>query len=208
MSGRYAEGAEALERVLTIKHSESALSNLATAYFNQRRFDQAIRGFQQAVDAGRSSYLIWGNLGDAYYWAPGKREHARPPYEQALKAGREYLADTARSPLDRAIALAYLANILPKLDRPDSAAAYLEQALTLSPDDYDVQYYAALVNRQLGRPAEALDWLARAIEGGYPRVWIRDSPVFDAWRDTPRFRNLVAADEGATLADPNHNQGG
>jgi len=208
LSGRFAEAAEVLERALALKHSNTALSNLATAYFNQRDFDQAILGYQEAVDAGLLNHEIWGNLGDAFYWAPGKREHARPPYEEALRMARERLRESALDPQDQALALAYIANIFPKLDMPDSAAVYLGRSLALSPDDYDVHYYAALVNWQLGRTQEALGWLERAVEGGYSRVWLRDSPVFDTWRKEERFRELMAAGEFPTSENSTPNQGG
>jgi len=54
-----------------------------------------------------------------------------------------------------------------------------------------VQLCAALTWWQLGDRKRALTWLERAVRNGYPVAWLRDSPVFAAWRPEPAFRALV-----------------
>ena len=45
--------------------------------------------FEEATKLDAQNYEIWGNLGDAYYWAPGRREQAAEAYRKALQFGEE-----------------------------------------------------------------------------------------------------------------------
>src|SRR5204863_148369 len=37
------------------------------------RYADSAAQFEQAVQLDSKNYIFWGNLGDAYYWAPGRR---------------------------------------------------------------------------------------------------------------------------------------
>src|SRR5207244_1980022 len=87
---------------------------------------------------------------------------------------------------------ANLATLLPKLGEPDTARIMLADALAADSLNAMVQYCAALTCWQLGERDRALDWLTRAVAGGYPLVWLRDSPVHREWRGNPRFDSLLA----------------
>jgi len=88
---------------------------------------------------------------------------------------------------------ATLATILARLGERDSARVMLAQALALDSLSSDVQYRAALTEWQLGERVAAMDWLRRAVTGGYPVPWIRDSPVHRDWRADPGFQALVSS---------------
>ena len=51
---------------------------------------------------------------------------------------------------------------------------------------------AALTCWQLNEKGRAIAWLEKAVRGGYPVAWLRDSPVFQQWRDEQGFRALIA----------------
>lgn len=50
--------------------------------------------------------------------------------------------------------------------------------------------------------------LERAVAGGYPTAWLRDSPVHRDWRQEVRFRNLLTAVTPASTSDPSPGGGG
>jgi len=102
---------------------------------------------------------------------------------------------------------AQLAAALPKLGERDSARAMLRRSLALDSLNSRVQYQAALTLWQLGEREAALDWLRRAVAGGFPVVWLRDSPVHRDWRDVPGFRALVTSAPSAG-ASPTAGKGG
>jgi hypothetical protein len=68
----------------------------------------------------------------------------------------------------------------------------LQRAVHLRPDDGNTLYNAACVYGVLGRPAEALDMLRRAITSGYASFdWVRRDPDLALLRDEAAFKELV-----------------
>jgi hypothetical protein len=96
---------------------------------------------------------------------------------------------------------ANLATVFPKLGQPDSARRYLSRALAADSTNPMVGYCAALTYWQLDRKHEAIDWLGRSVRAGYPTVWLRDSPIFHAWREDPAFRAVIG-ETGTKAEDP------
>ena len=68
-----------------------AYSNLGVAYFNQRRFEDAVTAYEHACRPGAGDFISCGNLGRAYYWAPGKRAQAEPFLRQSIQLATERL---------------------------------------------------------------------------------------------------------------------
>jgi len=54
-----------------------------------------------------------------------------------------------------------------------------------------VQYCVALTYWQIGEKDTAMAWMRKAVDGGYPTAWLRDSPIFREWFANPAFRTLV-----------------
>lgn len=187
LDGNYEEAARNLEISISIYPTDEALSNLGVAYFNMRDFDRCIQTFNDAFDYAFADYEDWLNLGDAYYWAPGERDKAARAYDYAVRLGRESLSSDPSNSMIRA----NLAQIYPKVGRPDSAKVYIEEAITGDPDNPMVQYCAAVTYWQLDERDKALEWLGRSVAGGYPVSWLRDSPMFDEWRSEDRFQEIV-----------------
>ncbi|MBD3336125.1 MAG: protein kinase [Candidatus Eisenbacteria bacterium] len=187
LEGDYEKAVENLERSIALHLNAEALGNLGVAYFNLREFDQCIQTFNEVFLHKFADYEDWLNLGDAYYWAPDRRGKAAAAYGEAVRLGREKLR---REPAN-AMIRANLAQIYPKIGMPDSARAYIEGAIAREPENPMIQYCAAVTFWQLGQPATALEWLGRSVAGGYPTSWLRDSPMFDAWRSEERFERIV-----------------
>ena len=75
--------------------------------------------------------------------------------------------------------------------RNDDAVRQLETAVTLRPDDANVLYNAACTYGIMGRKAEALDMLRKALEAGYGnRDWAARDPDLACLHDDPEFRRL------------------
>jgi tetratricopeptide (TPR) repeat protein len=89
LQGRYADAVPVLEKSLSIRPTADARSNLATAYFQMRRYAESASNFEEIVKLDPKNYLLWGNLGDAYYWAPGRRQQAAGAYGKAIALGEE-----------------------------------------------------------------------------------------------------------------------
>ena len=193
LQGQYDAAIDTLRIAVGLRPGATAYSNLGTAYFNSGRLTQAVDAYNQAFQFDDATYETWMNLGDAYYWLRNRPDQARNAYRQALRLAREEMAARAqRGSSPDPMIPAHLASTLPKLGEPDSAKAMLREALALDSLNSRVQYQAALTQWQLGDRGVAMDWLRRAVAGGFPVAWLRDSPVHRDWHADPGFRALLA----------------
>jgi serine/threonine-protein kinase len=185
--GRYDDAISMYEHAVAIRPTAVRLSNLATVYFNRRRFLDSAQTFEKALQLDNKNYTILGNLGDAYYWAPGKRGQAPDAYRKAIALGKGLLTV---NPRDGAV-LGKLAGYYAMLADKTSAMENLQRALAIKPSDPEVRFKAALINNQFHDTEATLDWLDKAVQAGYSVTTIRDLPNFDGLWSNPRFQQLL-----------------
>ena len=191
--GEYSQSIQALKRSLEIRPTAEAYSNLGTALFSLRRFAEAAQMYQQGLKMDDRDSLIWGNLGDALYWAPGRRPEAAAAYRKAIALAT---AKLRINPKDSSL-LAFRATYNAMVGNQHEALADVQAALQLTPADPDVNFRAALVYNQLDDVPACLASLEKAVAGGYPASAIRDTPDFDHLRDNPRIQRLLRKTEAA-----------
>ena len=133
------------------------------------------------------NYLFWGNLGDAYYWAPGRREEARSAYEKAIDLGE---ARQRVNPKDADL-LSNLAMYHAMRGEKIAARDNIEAAIRLQPKNPDVLFAAGITYEQLGDTNRALDALEKAASFGLSPEMLQDTPNFDVLKNNPRFIGLV-----------------
>jgi tetratricopeptide (TPR) repeat protein len=185
--GRYVEAIPLLQRSTNIRQTAETSSNLGTAYFGLRQFENAARTYEQATKLDSRNYEVWGNLADAYYWAPGRRKLAFPAYQTAISLAQEQLRVNPRD----ANLLGYLAGYCAMVGDRDNSLKYLNQALQIATRSPDVLLDAAQVHNQLGEKDAAISSLQKAIAAGISPSTLRDSPNFDNLRDDLRFEQLA-----------------
>jgi eukaryotic-like serine/threonine-protein kinase len=187
LQGRYADAIPMFERAVSIRPMDDAYSNLGTAYFYLRRFADSARSYKDALKLNDQSYIIWGNLGDAYYYGPGgNKGEAAGAYEKAIALA---LQDLRVNPRDSA-ALGYLAYYLAMKGQREPALGYLNRALVMAPSDPELLFNGALVYNQLGEADRALEWLKKALKAGYSPNVIRETPILDHLRTNPGFDGI------------------
>src|SRR5712692_3573083 len=140
LQGRYAEAIAMVQPSVAIRPTASAYNQLGTAYFYSRRYAEAARAYEQALKLDERNYLVWGNLGDAYYWAPGRRADAKSAYQKAISFGEQRLRVNPRDPG----VLATLGCRHAMLEQAPPAFSYIAKAVTLAPGDPEVLFKAAL----------------------------------------------------------------
>ncbi|HXJ07478.1 MAG TPA: protein kinase [Candidatus Acidoferrum sp.] len=187
LQGKYGEAVPLLEQSLKIRPTANALSNLGTAYFQMRQYAESAADFERAVKLDGKNYELWGNLGDAYYWTPGRREEAAGAYSTAISLGEENLRHNPRDAQLRAYLGQYHAMRGERKPALDEIAA----ALRLQPNSPDVQLVSAIVYQQLGDSGRTLNALEKAVSLGIAPETIRDTPNFGALRGNPRFLVLI-----------------
>ncbi|MBZ5720263.1 MAG: protein kinase [Acidobacteriia bacterium] len=184
---RYQDAIAELEKSVAIRPTVEAYDNLGNAYFAMRKFDVAAHKFEEGLKFDQTSWLSWGNLGDAYYSASGMRQQAANAYREAIRLADEKLKVNPRD----GHVLAYRAVYLAMLDQKEDALTSLRKAISISPDDPDVQFRAALVYNHFGDTNLTLEWLQKALAKGFPAEFVRTTPDFDHLRDDPRIKKLL-----------------
>jgi serine/threonine protein kinase/tetratricopeptide (TPR) repeat protein len=187
LEGRYAESIPFLQQSLSIRPTADASSNLGTAYFQMHNYPESAEQFEKAVKLDEKDYQWWGNLGDAYFWSPGRRAEAREAYKQAITLGEEKLRV---NPHDSEV-LSYLAMYHAMCEERKPALKNLDEALRLNPNSPDLLFTAGIVYQQLGETSRALDSLERAIAAGFSPATLSDTPNFDTLRNNRRFLRLI-----------------
>jgi serine/threonine-protein kinase len=184
--GKYEEAIKPLNESLRIRATAATYSNLGTAYFHLRKFREAAQTYEEAARMDDHDYHVWGNLGEAQYFA-GNRPEAEQGYRKGIALGEDALKVNPRDPE----ALSYLASYHVMLGERAPALKYLNQALAYGKSDKEILFGAALVYNRLGETGTALEWLSKALQAGYSLTTVRESPDLDNLRGNPRYQALV-----------------
>ena len=184
--GRYDDAIANLEHSISIRPTSTAYSNLGTAYFYVRRFDDSARSITQSLKLNDKDHVVWMNLGDAYAWIPGKSAEAAEAYTKCISLANDELKIDPRDHT----ALGVRAICFAMTNDRKAALADLRSVASLSSKDAELCFDAALVYNHFGETEHTLQWLEKAVAAGYSRTLARDTPVFDSLRAHPRFQKL------------------
>jgi tetratricopeptide (TPR) repeat protein/TolB-like protein/tRNA A-37 threonylcarbamoyl transferase component Bud32 len=188
LEGRYQDAIDVLQRSIGLRATPIAYGNLGAAYFYLHRFPESVAALRKSSELDNQNYIAWGDLADALYWTPGERDEAPDVYRKAIALAE---ASVKVNPKDSG-ALSCVASYSAMLGQRGAAINALHQALTLSPDDPDVMFRAALVYNQFGQRDETMEWLRRATKAGFSRSTIRDTPDFSQLQHDRAFAAIIA----------------
>ena len=142
-----------------------ALNNIGTVYYAQKSYRRAIGYYQRALRLSQSA-SIYSNLGTAYF--------ARKQYKEATEAYQEAF------------------NRDPDVFEHKSNYGTLLQDRNVE-ERAKFHYYLAKMYAKSGRNDLALQYVRKALEEGFKeRNKLTEDPEFQALRDTPEFKELLA----------------
>ncbi|MBK9061991.1 MAG: protein kinase [Acidobacteria bacterium] len=196
--GRFEEARAALDDSIRISPVPQAFSNLGVAHYLLGRFPEATVSFQRAVDLAPKNYRWHVYLGDALSQIPNESARARAAYETALPL---VTAELAVNPAD-AVSVVLLGRCLAMTGAPERAWSEIRRGVALAPEDSEVLETAAAAAMVLGKKAEALTWLQKAVAKGYGLVEIQHDPVFAPLRGEPAFQTLASLAPSPTAPSP------
>ena len=185
------EKAAALFRRLYDKTRDPrVLLNLGNALYEQRRWQEAITAYEQALDGyaqlGWSPELPALALGDTYLEL-GQPARAREYFARALEAFDALMAGPDPGLWVRGVRAVCLA----KLDRLDEAREEIDSLTTHRTEFPAIWSYAARV-LALARDREGLLALAReATAAGVPAAALLNDAAFIAYREDPEYRAVL-----------------
>src|SRR5271166_4278576 len=184
---RYQDALDAFQRSLDLRPSSDAYGNLGYTYTLMRRFPDAIAAMQQALKIDDGDWLNWGNLGDALYWSGDRRSEAAAAYRKAISIA---LPKLEVNPQDDYV-LGYLADYSAMAGDRQVALDYLQRAMKVAPNKGEILFRAAIVYNHFKQTDQALSSLKKAVDAGYSRTTIRDTPDFSALQQNQQFRAIV-----------------
>jgi tetratricopeptide (TPR) repeat protein/TolB-like protein len=188
LEGRYQDAINVLQRSIALRATPIAYGNLGAAYFYLHKFPESVAALQKATELDSQNYIAWGDLADALYWSPGRKTEAQNIYKKAIDLARESVRVNAKD----SGALSCIASYSAMLGERDAAFNAVLRALSISANDPDVMFRAAVVYNRFGQREETLDWLRRATEAGFSRSTVRDTPDFSALQTDQAFVAIVA----------------
>ncbi len=199
LGGDFEEAADAFRRSVEIEPTSGGYSNTGTTYYFAGRYDDSVAMFEQATRLAPEDHQLWGNLGDAYRRTSGKTGLAPAAYAKATELARANLTVNPESALTRTL----LAYYLVRQGQARQAAIELESARTGSSGDVYAHYYAAMVYKQIGNLAGAVEETRKALEAGYPARLLVADPEFPEMLENRDVAALVAAAGTESTKDPN-----
>jgi TolB-like protein/Tfp pilus assembly protein PilF/DNA-binding winged helix-turn-helix (wHTH) protein len=193
MQGDFSGARTAYQTSLRLEPSVEGHSNLATTYFYLGQFADAVEAFERAIALGGHDQAIWGNLGDALWQVPARRDDAIEAYRKAIELGESELARQADNPM----LLAQLGYYRGRVGELDASLDYLDRALAVGADHVYVQYYRAVAASDRGDVNAALDAVDYLVTLGYPVALLRSAPEFGSLVGDDRFKALLHREDPA-----------
>ena len=187
--GKLDEAIGVLQAGLKIRQHSTLYTNLGTALFAARRYQEAIQAFEKAVSGEHgqpNNYLRWANLADAYRVVPNRQAEAKDAYTRALQLIRPLLDRTPDDPTLISRAALYGA----KIGAFEPGLGQIQQAIELAPDSATVHFRATVVYELAEQREQSLEHLELAIQHGYPINLIKSEPELVALRRDKRYHEL------------------
>jgi serine/threonine-protein kinase len=186
MQGRLSEAAEQFQKALVIEPDPTLYSNVGTIFFTQGLYAQAASAFEKAIENGRANDpLLWGNLGDARRFIPGRSELSRDAYLRAIQL-LENPSESEDSTLHSRLVL-YRA----KKGECEGALAEADRLGEQPGLDGHAWFRLAVAREVCGRREAALEALKAALEGRFSLEEIQRDPELMDLRQDVRYHRLA-----------------
>jgi eukaryotic-like serine/threonine-protein kinase len=184
--GKWSESIPQFQKALTLTPDPDTYSNLGTAYFFMKNYDDATRMYEKAAEMRPNDEVLLGNLGDSYRWS-GHSDKAADAYGKAISmAFQELQVDPQSASIMGDLGLLYA-----KKGDTANALQYIKQARSIKPDDLQLMYSEAQVKALIGNPEDALKSLRAALTNGYPAQEAWNDPELQKLQALPQFSQLM-----------------
>ena len=222
------KGLAACDRALALDPNLAEVAAArARVFYAERKYEEAIRYAQLAIERKPDCEYAYNTLGRAYF-SSGRFEDVAAIAERALEANgddyntylpfrnafarlgrvkvveklRERLVAVLRQLLEHVPedvrARILMGAELAGMGEVEETERHLQMAIALRPNDTNVLYNAACTYGILKKKQEALDTLKKAIDCGYGNLeWIKQDPDLLLLRDDPEFQKLVSRGQAA-----------
>ncbi len=188
MLGEPLMAAEAWKQSVALSPTAGTLSNLGSSLFYAEKYEDAARKYELAVQLAPENFILWGNLGEALSFIPGREREAKEAFFHAIDMCEEKLIVKPDDSRTRATLASYLA----RTGNRDRALTLLNDSREASQRGMQEVYFRAVTFMALGDEESALTELDLAVGLGFPRVLIAKDGNFARLHRLPQFMAIVA----------------
>ncbi len=184
---QHEQAIEFAKRAIALKPDcEGVYNVLGRVYFASGRFQEAAELTEKAIEANGDDYNVFIPIVNALERL-GRTEQLKRYRQMEMRALERQLEVVPEDVRARSLLAADYAN----MGRSEDAVRHLEMTVALRPNDSNVLYNAACTYTVLGKKAEALDLLRRALASGYSNFdWPRQDPDLSSLHADPEFLKL------------------
>jgi serine/threonine-protein kinase len=186
--GHMDEARNDFKKSLNIEPDPDTYSALGTALLLDGMYDDAAAMDLKSIQLNPNGYVAWGDLGDAYQWSGNHREEAVQAFRRAIEQGEAARAKSSEDPQ----LLISLASNYASIASAGQSLIFIRQALALAPKDPAIQYRAGDAYETLGRRADAIPLIARALAQGYGDNEFQRNPGLASLRADPAFKAALS----------------
>jgi eukaryotic-like serine/threonine-protein kinase len=185
--GKYDLAGEEFRKSIALNAGQGGYLGLADVYSAQGRFRESAETNEKALALSPNSYVIAGNLADAYRWAPELAGKAPAMYRQAIENADRALITNQNDAYALSCRALYWAN----LGNQKKAMEDIQKARSIAPTVARYAFQLAVIE-EIGRHrGQALQALAEAMRAGYPIDDITRTPELADLRRDLRFQKLT-----------------
>jgi serine/threonine protein kinase/tetratricopeptide (TPR) repeat protein len=184
---RLDEALRELRRSIEIQPNDNAYSSLGAILFYLGQYEEAAKALEKGTALRPTDARMWGNLGSAFRFIPGREARADEALDRAIALTRERLDRNPNEAVDWGVLAGYLAN----RSRIEEAEDAIERSLAAAPEDGECMGRAGSIYYQIGRREDGLRWLGEAVKRGF-RLWrLERDPHLVGLRQDPEFERLL-----------------
>jgi tetratricopeptide (TPR) repeat protein len=187
LSGDRALARISYEKALQLAPDARAYSNLGTLAFEDGRYSEALKAYEEAARLEPNDPLKHRNLGDVFRRV-GQSARARQEYRRAIFLTEDRLRTNADDPETRAMLAVYQA----KMGLHRDAEREITKALSTRRPSANVLYRKAVVDALAGRIDGALAGLGQALSAGYSVAVAERDEDLAPLRARPQYVALLA----------------
>jgi len=185
---KYDEAVQYARKAVELKPDcEAGWDILGRALFSSGRFDEAADLMDRALEAAGDDYNVFVPYGLSVE-AKGdqvRTEEYRKKFGEVLERHVDTVPEDVRARI-------LLSNNYAAVGRPSEAAAQIEKAVAMRPNDANVLYNAACTYSIMKMKPEGLMMLAKATEVGFSDYeWVSRDPDLAALHDEAEFKAIL-----------------
>jgi len=188
MMGRYDLAEPTLRKALSIQPSGGGFNNLATVYFFQKKFAEAVRTYEEALKYDKNRHVIWGNLGDSRRYS---QEHTKTQIHSAYQKAKDLVQEVLKINPNDSSDRTHLAYYCAVLGEFENAATLIEDVLLTKPKDVEIFKKAVQIFEIIGDRDMSLKVLKKYLDNGGDLDYLLMDPDLEALQKDPRFLRIT-----------------